>query len=50
MVFCPYEPKNSVLKSKLDEHLKTCPKKIEIEEMEIKQWFMKDINFCNPEQ
>ena len=50
MVFCPYEPKNSVLKSKLDEHLKTCPKKIEIEEMESKQWFMKDINFCNPEQ
>jgi hypothetical protein len=30
MVFCPYEPKNTVLKSKLEEHLKTCPKKLEL--------------------
>lgn len=49
MVFCPYEPKNLVLKSKLDEHLKTCPKKLELERMQKKKWYSKDINYCNPE-
>ena len=29
-IFCPYEPKNTVLKSKLEEHLKTCPKRLEL--------------------
>ena len=48
MVFCPYEPKNTILKSKLEEHLKTCPKKLELEEIEKKLWFSKGINFCNP--
>jgi hypothetical protein len=47
MVFCPFEPKNAVLKSKLDDHLKTCPKKREIEEIQKKPWFKDGINFCN---
>ena len=49
MVFCPYEPKNAVLKSKLDEHLKTCPKRIELEQIQSKRWYKKGINFFNPE-
>jgi len=48
MVFCPYEPKNSVLKSKLEEHLKTCPKRLELEAIKKKPWYKEGINFCNP--
>ena len=32
-IFCPYEPKNAILKSKFEEHLKTCPKRLELEKM-----------------
>ena len=49
MVFCPYEPKNAVLKSKLEDHLKTCPKKKELEEIASKKWYTKGINFMNPQ-
>ena len=49
MVFCPFEPKNSVLKSKLEEHLKTCPKRRELEEIAAKPWYKCGINFMNPE-
>ena len=49
MVFCPYEPKNAVLKSKLDEHLKTCPKKLLLDEIFKKEWHTKGINFMNPD-
>ena len=31
MVLCPYEPQNYVLKIKLEDHLKTCPKRLELE-------------------
>ena len=48
MVFCPYEPKNAVLKSKLEEHLKTCPKRLEVESIKSKPWFKEGINFMNP--
>ena len=48
MVLCPYEPKNLVLKSKLEDHLKTCPKKRELEEIAAKPFFAKGINFMNP--
>ena len=48
MVLCPYEPRNLVLKSKLDDHLKTCPKKRELDEIASKQWYTKHINFMNP--
>ena len=37
MVFCPFEPKNAVLKTKLEEHLKTCPKRLEIESIKAKK-------------
>ena len=47
MVYCPYEPKNAILKHKLEEHLKTCPKKKELEQMELKTWFKRGINFIN---
>ena len=49
MVFCPYEPENAVLKSKLAEHLKTCPKRIELEQIQSKRWYKKGINFFNVE-
>jgi len=49
MVFCPYEPKNAVLKDKLEEHLKTCPKRLEIEAVRGRAWFREGINFRNPE-
>ena len=49
MVTCPYEPKNQVLKSKLEDHLKTCPKKRELEEIASKPFYQKGINFMNPE-
>lgn len=49
MVCCPYEPKNFILKSKLDEHLKTCPKRLEIESIRAKPWFKEGINFMNPQ-
>ena len=50
VVTCPYEPKNQVLKHKLQEHLKTCPKRLEIEQIEAKSWFSKGINFMNPDK
>ena len=46
---CPYEPKNAILKDKLEEHLKTCPKKRELDEIASKPWYSKGINFMNPE-
>ena len=49
MVFCPFEPKNAVLKSKLEEHIKTCPKRIELEKISSKLWYTKGINFANPD-
>jgi hypothetical protein len=49
MVFCPYEPKNAVLKSKLEDHLKTCPKRLEIEAIKAKKWYSLGINFMNPQ-
>lgn len=48
MVFCPYEPKNAVLKDKLQEHLKTCPKRLELEVMSKKAWYSEGVNFANP--
>jgi hypothetical protein len=49
MVFCPFEPKNAVLKSKLEEHIKTCPKRIELEKISSKLWYTRGINFANPD-
>jgi len=49
MVFCPFEPKNAVLKDKLEEHLKTCPKKKELDDIASKPWYYKGINFMNPD-
>ena len=48
MVFCPYEPKNAVLKSKLEQHLKTCPKRLELEEIKKKPFYTEGVNFMNP--
>ena len=44
-VFCPYEPKNRLLKTALESHLKVCPKALEISKMETQPFFNKGINF-----
>lgn len=50
MVFCPYEPKNAIFKDKLEEHLKKCPKRLELEKIKSKPFFNKGINFFNPNE